>query len=143
MSKRGASAGERGFSRTSILVATATALILIVLASVIAFKASRKPSDTTLQFDTPYQAVLLSNGNVYFGRLRDYGGRFPVLTDVFYIQSSVNAQTKQAVNVLVKRGQELHSPDRMYLNPSQIILVEPVGPNSKVAQLIYEQKTHQ
>ena len=96
-----------------------------------------------MQFDTPYQAVLLSNGNVYFGRLKDYGGRFPVLTDVFYIQSSVNAQTKQTVNVLVKRGQELHSPDRMYLNPSQIILVEPVGPNSKVAQLIYEQKTHQ
>ena len=29
--------------------------------------------------------------------------------------------------------------DRMYLNPSQIILVEPVGPNSKVMQLILEQ----
>jgi hypothetical protein len=41
--------------------------------------------------------------------------------------------------VLVKRGKELHSPDRMYLNPSQIILVEPVGPNSKVMQLIMEQ----
>jgi hypothetical protein len=48
-------------------------------------------------------------------------------------------ESKQTVNVLVKRGKELHSPDRMYLNPSQIILVEPVGPNSKVMQLILEQ----
>ena len=93
-----------------------------------------------MKFDTAYQAVLLSNGNVYFGKLGDYGGRFPVLTDVFYIQSSVNPDTKQPVNVLVKRGKELHSPDRMYLNPNQIILVEPVSPNSKVMQLILEQR---
>jgi len=38
--------------------------------------------------------------------------------------------------VLVKRGKELHEPDRMYLNPNQILFVETVGPNSKVAQLI-------
>lgn len=31
----------------------------------------------------------------------------------------------------------------MYLNPSQIILVEPVGPDSKVALLIAEQKKQQ
>ena len=66
-----------------------------------------------------------------------------MLTDVFYIQSNVNPDTKQTMNVLVKRGKELHSPDRMYLNPSQIILVEPVGPNSKVMQLILEQRKQQ
>lgn len=96
-----------------------------------------------LKFDTPYQAVLLIGGNVYFGRLEGYGTRFPVFTDVFYVQSSVNPDTKQTVNVLVKRGKELHAPDRMYINPSQIILVEPVGPESKVAQLIAEQKKQQ
>jgi hypothetical protein len=52
----------------------------------------------------------------------------------------VNSETKQTTNILVKRGKELHSPDKMYLNPNQIILVEPVGPNSKVAQLIAESK---
>jgi hypothetical protein len=36
----------------------------------------------------------------------------------------------------VKRGKELHAPDRMYLNPSQILFVEPVGVDSKIAQLI-------
>jgi hypothetical protein len=31
----------------------------------------------------------------------------------------------------------------MYLNPSRIILVEPVGPDSKVAQLIAEASKQQ
>jgi small nuclear ribonucleoprotein (snRNP)-like protein len=136
MFKRGAPTGERGFSRVGVLAVAAGILVLVaVVVSLFIIGSSHK----SLNFDTSYQAVLLSNGNVYFGKLENYGDRFPVLTDVFYIQSSVNPDTKQTVNVLVKRGKELHSPDRMYLNPSQIILVEPVGPNSKVMQLILEQ----
>jgi hypothetical protein len=34
------------------------------------------------------------------------------------------------------RRHRMHEPDRMYLNPSQIVFVETVGTNSKVAQLI-------
>lgn len=92
-------------------------------------------------FTTPYQAVLLANGSVYFGHLQNYKTSQPVLTDVYYIVTQTNAQTKQASNVLVKRGKELHEPDRMYLNPSQIVFVEPVGPDSKVAQLITQAKS--
>jgi hypothetical protein len=89
-------------------------------------------------FATPYQAVLLSNGAVYYGKLSGYGTRNPSLTDVFYIVSKTNPDTKQVTNVLVKRGKELHGPDRMYLNANQIVFVEPVGTDSKVAQLISE-----
>ena len=32
------------------------------------------------------------------------------------------------------------SPDRMYLNATQIVFGEPVGPDSKVARLIKEAK---
>jgi hypothetical protein len=137
MIERGGYIKQRGFSRMGLTAATAVILLFVVL--VVSFFVEQSSSHKTLKFDTPYQAVLLSNGNVYFGKLQDYGGRFPMLIDVFYIQSSVNPDTKQPVNVLVKRGKELHAPDRMYLNPSQIILVEPVGVNSKVAQLILEQ----
>jgi len=87
--------------------------------------------------------VLLTNGSVYFVRLQDYGTPHPVLTDVYYVVSQTNPDTKQASNVLVKRGKELHGPDRMYLNGSQIIFVEPVDPNSKVAQLINEANKQQ
>jgi hypothetical protein len=131
--------GERGFRSTGVLVLAAVILLLLGAGASFFIASSQKP----LKFDTTYQAVLLSNGNVYFGKLENYGSRFPVLTDVFYIQSSVNPDTQQTVNVLVKRGQELHAPDRMYLNPSQIILVEPVGSNSKVMQLILEQRKKQ
>jgi hypothetical protein len=89
-------------------------------------------------FSTPYQAVLLSNGAVYYGKLTGYRSHNPTLTDIFYIVSKTDPNTKQVTNVLVKRGKELHGPDRMYLNANQIVFVEPVGPDSKVAQLISE-----
>ncbi|HTV65436.1 MAG TPA: hypothetical protein VMD98_07520 [Bryocella sp.] len=91
---------------------------------------------SSVVFTTPYQAVQLTNGTAYFGKLQGYGTSRPVLTEVYYIVTQTNPETKQTNNVLVKRGKELHEPDRMYLNPNQILCVEPVGPNSKVAQLI-------
>ena len=89
-----------------------------------------------VQFDKPYQAVLLSNGQVYYGRLEGYGADHPVLREVYYIQSNVNPQTHEQTNILTRRGKEWHGPDRMYINPNQILLVEPVGTDSKVADLI-------
>ena len=57
---------------------------------------------------------------------------------MLYILSKTDPNTKQVTNVLVKRGKELHGPDRMYLNSHQIIFVEPVGNDSTVAKLINE-----
>lgn len=89
-------------------------------------------------FSTTYQAVVLNNGAVYYGKLTGYGTRNPVMTDVFYVVTKTDPNTKQVSNLLVKRGKELHAPDRMYLNPTSIVMVEPVGEQSKVAQLISE-----
>ena len=115
---------------------------LLVIVAVGTFLFERSHSRDT-QFPTPYQAVLLSNGSVYFGKLAGFGGSHPVLSEVYYIVSQTNPETKQTSNVLVKRGKELHQPDRMYLTPNQILFVEPVGPSSKVANLIQESKTSQ
>jgi hypothetical protein len=114
-----------------------TALSLLVVTA-LALLAGCAAPPTAVSFSTPYQAVLLSNNSVYFGKLAGYGTPSPVLTDVFYIVSQNNPETKQVTNVLVKRGKELHAPDRMYLNASSIVFVEPVGTDSKVAQLISE-----
>ena len=89
-------------------------------------------------FSTKYQAVALNNGAVFYGQLSVYGTKNPVMTDVFYIVSKTDPTTKQVSNILVKRGKEIHAPDRMYLNPQSIVMVEPVGEQSKVAQLISE-----
>jgi hypothetical protein len=113
------------------------ALSLLMLTTIILMVGCATPP-SAVTFTTPYQAVLLSNNSVYYGKLAGFGTPSPVLTDVFYIVSQTNPETKQVTNVLVKRGKELHGPDRMYLNANSIVFVEPVGTDSKVAQLIEE-----
>jgi hypothetical protein len=93
---------------------------------------------SSIAMTTPYQAVLLSNGSAYFGRLEGLGTPYPVLREVYYVQSRPGQDPKQPVNVLVKRGKEWHAPDRMILNAAMIVFVEPVNPGSRVSQLIAE-----
>jgi hypothetical protein len=92
------------------------------------------------EITTPYAAVLLDNGQLYYGKLVHTGASFPELTDVYYIQSQANQETKAVTSVLVRRGNEWHGPDRMFLNERHVILIEPVGTTSKVAQLIEADK---
>jgi hypothetical protein len=127
---------QRGFALAQLIWTLAGVLVIVAAG----WHLTREWRGSTVEFTTPYQAVLLSNGSVYFGRLQGYGGRHPVLTEVYYIVTQTNPETKQSSNVLVKRGKELHGPDRMYLNPQLILFVEPVSPNSKVAELIAENK---
>jgi hypothetical protein len=89
---------------------------------------------------TPYQAVVLTNGQVYFGKLDRLGPAYPTLRDVFYIQSHQNPDTKQVTNTLVKRGRELHGPDYMILNAQHILFIEPVRADSQLGKLIEEAK---
>jgi hypothetical protein len=90
------------------------------------------------KLETDYQAVLLTNGQVYYGKLHGLGSAYPVLTDVYYVQTGVDPATKQSKSVLLKRGNEWHSPDRAVLNGRQILMVEPVTAGSRVAHLIAE-----
>jgi hypothetical protein len=110
---------------------------IVVIFAAFLFVRNTRPGPAVV-FTTPYQAVLLSNGVVYYGKLEGYGTPRPVLTDVYVIITQTNPDTKQTNKGLFKldKVEELYLPDRMYLNPSQILGVEPVGPNSKVAQLI-------
>jgi len=131
------SAKQRGIALVQIVWILAGFLVIAAASVHIGLEVR----DSSSQFTTPYQAILLTNGSVYFGHLHGYGSRSLVLSDVYYIVTQTNPETKQANNVLVKRGKELHEPDRMYLNPNQLLFVEPVGTDSKVAQLI-AQATH-
>jgi len=90
------------------------------------------------KFNTPFQAVLLDTGQVYYGKIEALDSPFPVLRDVFYVQSTTDPSTKQVTNVLIRRGKEWHGPEFTVLNARHIAMVEPVGPTSKVAALISE-----
>ncbi len=130
-----AQVGKRGNSQFWVIMGW---IVCLLVGAFIGHAVTYHALHGTSSFSTPFQAVLLSNGSVYYGKLSGYGSGHPVLTDVYYIMSKTDPETKQVSNVLVKRGKEPHGPDRMYLNARQIIFVEPVGTGSKVAQLISE-----
>lgn len=88
------------------------------------------------KFSTEYQAVFMTNGQVVFGKLEQFGSDYPVLRNPFTVQSQANPETKQVSSALVRRSVELHGPDHMVLNAKHILVVEPVAENSRVAQVI-------
>jgi hypothetical protein len=63
-----------------------------------------------------------------------------MLRDVYYIQRQVEPEKKEARNLLVRLGSEWHAPDFMRINNQHIVFIEPVAPDSRVAQLIREAK---
>lgn len=114
--------------------------IVVIVAAFLLVKAAR-PGEAE-KFATPYQAVTLANGVVYYGKLEGFGTSRPVLNDVYVVVSQTNPDTKQTNRALVKldKVEDLYQPDRMYLNASQISNVQPVGTNSQVAKLIAQAK---
>jgi hypothetical protein len=125
-----------GFAAAIILAA-----LLIVAGAGCSMTSARATGMPT--FDTPYQAVLLDTGLVYYGKISGLDTDYPTLRDVYYVQQSTDPQTKQVNNVLIRRGNEWHGPSLTVLNSKHIVLVEPVGTNSKVAQLIAAEEAKQ
>jgi len=82
-------------------------LLVAVAAGIHVFHGIRGSS---IRFSTPYQAVLLTNGSVYFGHMQDYGSSHPVLTDVFYVVSQTDPESKQVKSSLIKRARRCTSP---------------------------------
>lgn len=93
---------------------------------------------TQIDMKSEYQAVFLSNGQTFIGKLTGAGSDYPLLSNVFYIQSQADKETGQVTNILVKRGKEWHSPEFMYINARHILAIEPVKSDSQVAKLIRE-----
>jgi len=123
--------------KLSAWISTCAALVIAAALSALVYQNAR--SRGVPELSTPYHAVALMNGQVFFGRIDALGTDYTVLRDVFYIQSRQNPDTKQVANVLIKRGGEWHAPDRMILNRQQVLLIEPVKEDSQVAKLIAEQ----
>jgi hypothetical protein len=113
----------------------AAAAVIVALLGAGAWYSARQ---ATPAWTTPFQAVMLDSGVVYFGKLSGYGTPHPVLSDVYYVQSQQDPKTRQITNQLVRLSSQPHGPDRMVLNPNHIIAVEPVATVSTIATLIEE-----
>ena len=121
-----------------IIVSLSVAVIVLALALVWTTRAKTSADPT---FGTPYQAVLLDNGQVYYGRITGIGSAYPEMTDAYYIVRTTDPQTKETKNVLVKRGNELHAPSKTFFDSRHIVMIEPVGMNSQVEQLIQQSES--
>jgi hypothetical protein len=86
-------------------------------------------------------AVLLLDGQAYFGHLDDSGESGTlVLRDVYYFLDSKGAPTGLPVG-LVLRGQEAHEPaDGMRINRDKVLAVERVRADSAVGRAIVAQR---
>lgn len=124
-----------------------TALVLIVVAGLIIAGSIlfRKFSSGTAIDSSKYQAVFLSNGQVYFGKLQNSTGEYLKLTNVFYLQTKTNTTTQNPQTTasagndveLVKLGSEIHGPeDQMVINHSQVLFYENLKPDGRVSQSI-------
>lgn len=88
-----------------------------------------------------YHAVVLTSGQVYYARIAGERHGFLTLTDVFYIVGQpgpAGQPLDPTKGSLIRRGKELHGPERMFVNRAHVLFAEPVSPSSRVGTLIKE-----
>lgn len=94
-----------------------------------------------------YQAVFLTNGQVYFGKVATLNSKYVDLRDIYYLNSQEqsagnNTTTEDQKNsnfALVKLGCELHGPDdQMVINRDQVTFWENLRADGKVSDAIEE-----
>mgnify|MGYP001599534607 CR=1 FL=1 len=100
-----------------------------------------------------YQAVFLTNGQVYFGMASNLNSNYLTLRDVYYLQVSQVLQPVQGKKqpepqqtlTLAKLGTvELHKPkDEMKINRDHVLFVEDLEDDSQVVQAIERYKASQ
>lgn len=117
-------------------------IILAILGGALYFYQQRQSTYVQANGSSGYQAVFLTSGQVYFGKITSYDPNSQlILTNIYYLQSQQNPQdNKQNSNPnisLVKLGNEIHGPvDQMDINSRQVLFVEDLKSNSKVVQAI-------
>lgn len=97
--------------------------------------------------ESKYQAVFLTNGQVYFGSVAQINDNFIDLQNIYYLNSQQQPESKdknaqqQTSFSLVKLGCELHGPtDQMIINREQVSFWENLKSDGKVAKAIQQFK---
>jgi hypothetical protein len=84
-----------------------------------------------------YQAVFLTNGTTYFGKLEEQGDQWFTLSDVFYLSAAEETGTQ-----LIKRGSEAQGPKSPMLIPrAQILFIENLRDDGQIVVAIKKYKS--
>ena len=129
----------------------AITLILVALAALVGFATKAYGSlvaDGAVK-TKQYQAVFLTNGQVYFGKVSKVDSSYVKITDIYYLQVQQAVQPKDSKDTsaanqqvsLAKLGGELHGPeDVMYVSRQQVLFWENLKTDGKVAKAISDYK---
>ncbi len=128
-------------------------VVLVIIALVVGGLFAKKVFLTGGVKKDQYQAVFLTNGQAYFGKLQNTRGDYLRLTDVFSVQVQAKsaedaakteqnaAQSQDGQPTLVKLGTELAgSEDEIFLSRDQVVFWENIKKDSKVTTAIQEYK---
>jgi hypothetical protein len=97
------------------------------------------PSAAEVIDHSSYQAVFLTNGSTYFGKLQAQGDEWFLLSDVFYLSASDQSSTQ-----LIKRGSEAQGPkEPMIISRAQVLFIENLRDDSDIVTLIQKFKSGQ
>jgi hypothetical protein len=98
------------------------------------------PSAAEVIDRSAYQAVFLTGGATYFGKLQPQGDAWFLLTDVFYLSASDQSTAPQ----LIKRGSEAQGPkEPMIIPKDQILFIENLRDDGDIVALIKRFKSGQ
>ncbi len=127
--------------RLSKLAWAVIIIVLLLVLSAVGFVVWRRQAVFADPASSGYEAVFLTNGQVYFGKLGGQDSTYLVLKDIYYLQANQSLQgattTGQQPFSLVKLGKELHGPtDMMFINRSQVLFYENLRADSPVVKSI-------
>lgn len=139
---------SRGFSKPIMIVIIAVVVVLLAVGGWFAWSNMSGNADGVKR--DQYQAVFLTNGQVYFCKLSDTQSTYVKCSDIYYLQVQQNVQpadnkdnksTDQSQVSLAKLGSELHGPeDSMYISRQQVLFWENLKNDGKVVQAINSYK---
>lgn len=130
------------------LIAISVGAVLLFAGLSLAILLMYKSNTNSSIDNSKYQAVFLSNGQVYFGKLHTYNNEYMKLTDIYYLQTKTSTDAKssnpQSTNTendanvqLIKLGSEIHGPDdEMIVSKDQILFFENLKKDSQVTKSI-------
>lgn len=123
-------------------------VVLLIIASLLVIVTMARallPKERLVKKDQ-YQAVFLTNGQVYFGKLSGVNSEYVVLKNIYYLQEDNQnlqnqAQAAEQPNLkLIKLGSELHGPeDEMFIERDKVIFWENLKNDGRIVKEINNQ----
>ena len=116
------------------VIAIFIGLVIAGLFGVQVYQGSAKNAEP--QYTTPFQAVQLIGGQVYYGKLSGANTTYPVIQNAYVITRQENPQTHEVTASLIRVSKSPNAPNRITINTRHIVLIEPVATDSQIGKAI-------